>query len=129
MMEIYERVKEIAEYYRVSKPSEFAKKTGFSHQVSSNYLKGNRNPTRESINTILVAFPEINSDWLLAGIGPMLKTKHQTPEIVEESKNTAEYFKMKTELLQELIKGKDELIEMLKEKLKEFESRKTNSHD
>lgn len=135
MKEIYERVVELAEYYRVSKPSEFAKRTGFSHQVATNYLKGKRNPTRESINTILVAFPEVNSDWLLTGNGSMLKTmvsrstleKALPDEILndqspKQSKVEAELelikklYQMQEELLIEVKKDRDRLQRLIDEK-------------
>lgn len=137
MKEIFERVIELAEYYGVSKPSEFAKKTGFSHQVATNYLKGKRNPTRESINTILVAFPEINGEWLLTGEGPMLKTvvsrsvveKIIPDEIINEldrenlEKKKIEtelelmkkLYQMQQELLAEVKKDRDRLQKLLDE--------------
>lgn len=70
MNEFNKRILEVAEYYGITKPVDFAKKTGFSHQVSSNYLKGERTPTAEALLKIKQTF-DINADWLLTGQGTM----------------------------------------------------------
>jgi transcriptional regulator with XRE-family HTH domain len=73
MNEFNNRIVQIADYYKLSRASDFAKKTGFSHQTASNYLKGERIPTAESLKTIQQTFDKINADWLLTGRGSMLK--------------------------------------------------------
>lgn len=116
MSEIYERVEQLADYYKVSKPSEFAKITGFSHQVATNYLKGKRNPTTEALTTIIKAFPGLNSDWLLSGLGSMLKTeeKKESPEVDVESRlSEIDFLKREIQTIRELLKEKDRLIEKL----------------
>jgi len=72
MNEFSQRINQIADYYGVTKASEFAKKTGFSHQTASNYLKGVRIPTAESIKTIKQVFDKIDANWLLTGKGDMI---------------------------------------------------------
>lgn len=67
MSDIFLTLNQVAEYYGVKKPSEFAKKTGLSHQSSSNYLKGERRPTVEALSKIQSVFEKINPDWLLTG--------------------------------------------------------------
>lgn len=114
MSDIYERVEQLADYYRVSKPSEFAKITGFSHQVATNYLKGKRNPTREALTTIMEVFPEINSDWLLTGRGEMLKTEIDQDKITDSPQNELDYLKSNLELMKELLEEKERYINMVK---------------
>ena len=65
-----ERIAQIADYFGVAKPSDFAKKTGFSHQVASNYLKGERTPTVEALMKIKQTF-DVDANWLLTGEGEM----------------------------------------------------------
>lgn len=75
MNDINKRILQVADYYEVSKPIDFAKKTGFSHQVSSNYLKGDRIPTVEALIRIKQVF-DLSTDWLLTGDGEMLKKEN-----------------------------------------------------
>ena len=51
MSDIFKRLLKVAEYYNVTKPSEFAKKTGFSHQTASNYLKNVKNGSNMNEST------------------------------------------------------------------------------
>ncbi|MFR9543188.1 MAG: helix-turn-helix domain-containing protein [Rikenellaceae bacterium] len=71
MSDFNDRVIQIAEYYGITKPADFAKKTGFSHQVASNYLKGTRIPNAEALSIIKRSF-DISAEWLLTGDGDML---------------------------------------------------------
>lgn len=72
MSDFNERIIQIADYYGVKKASEFAKKTGFSHQVASNYLKSTKNPSVEALKRIQLCFDKINPGWLLTGSGDMV---------------------------------------------------------
>lgn len=88
MNDVNKRILQVADYYGVSKPIDFAKKTGFSHQVSSNYLKGDRMPTVEALIKIKQVF-DLNSDWLLTGKGEMLKKENTAfnKEIYKDEQN------------------------------------------
>ena len=68
-----DRLNQIFKHYKMSKYSEFAEKTGLSHQVSSNYLKGKQKPDAKKLGMIVQSFDEINAEWLLTGNGEMLK--------------------------------------------------------
>lgn len=72
-MELTERLNKIFKHYNMTKYSEFAEKTGLSHQVSSNYLKGKQKPDAERLIQIIQSFDEINVEWLMLGKGEMLK--------------------------------------------------------
>lgn len=77
-----ERIAQVADYFGVAKPSDFAKKTGFSHQVASNYLKGERTPTVEALMNIKQTF-DIDANWLLTGEGNMFLNKTSIPVTLE----------------------------------------------
>ena len=74
MSELSERLNKIAEYYNLNNYSDFAKKTGLSHQTASNYLKGKQKPDAEKLAKIKQSFESVNGDWLLTGEGDMLKS-------------------------------------------------------
>ena len=79
MDEFNERIVQLAEFYKVDKPSLFAKKTGFSHQVASNYLKGSSKPSVQALKVIQTTFENANSLWLLTGKGEMLLENNNPP--------------------------------------------------
>lgn len=72
------RILQIADYYGIEKPADFAKKTGFSHQVASNYLKGVRVPNADALCVIKQTF-DISANWLLTGEGDMLAKSENSP--------------------------------------------------
>lgn len=115
-----DRILQIAEYYNIVKPADFAKMTGFSHQVASNYLKGTRVPNAEALYVIKQTF-DISAEWLLTGEGDMLVNK-------ESSKSTVIYKNdpRDIELIEankELINTQKELITSLKQRINELERR------
>lgn len=126
---------EIKAHLKIKKDVEFAEYLGVKQTTLSAWRT--RNAFDERLIYEKCSF--LNYEWLMTGKGPMLKT--QVPRslvemalpkeitegvgsINEESKHTIEYLKMKEELLQELLKGKDKLIEVLEQKVKELEERK-----
>ena len=79
------RLNEIARHYGLTKYSEFAKKTGFSHQTASNYLKGKQNPDAMKLSLIIKIFDKVDAHWLLTGDGQMFKN-----QITEADKTKAQ---------------------------------------
>lgn len=73
MGDFSDRLAKVAAYYGVQRPVDFAKITGFSHQTATNYLKGVRIPTAESIKIIIQTFDKINPEWLVTGSGNMFR--------------------------------------------------------
>ena len=110
MNEFSKRVIQVANYYGINKPSEFARKTGFSHQVASNYLKGERVPNADALSLIKRLF-DINGTWLLTGEGEMLETSNDfnKPTTSTDSTVFLEMLKMKDTV----IKEKDDKIQDL----------------
>lgn len=77
-LEINKRLKKIIEeYYKIS-PVEFAKKYKDTKAVKTYNILSERNGlSNKMLETILLAYPEINKTWLLTGDGEMLKTKER----------------------------------------------------
>lgn len=122
MNEINKRIIQVADYYRVDKPADFAKKTGFSHQVASNYLKGTRIPNTEALCIIKQKF-DISADWLLTGEGEMLKKEMGKCAVITEI-----VYKPDPRDAEILASNKDtieiqkKLISSLEQRIKELES-------
>lgn len=121
MSDFLTRLSQLAEYYGVTKPSEFAKKTGFSHQTASNYLKGDRTPTLEALIKIQQAFESVSIEWLLHGKGDMLiadklreeKMTTLNPDnaiTLSDLEKEIEFLKMKLEMKDDMLKQKEETI-------------------
>src|SRR5690606_34451144 len=52
-------------------PVRFAEKVGVQRSSVSHILSGRNNPSLDFIQKILVAFPQISTDWLIRGRGEM----------------------------------------------------------
>lgn len=52
-------------------PVRFAEKVGVQRSSVSHILSGRNNPSLDFIQKILIAFPQISSDWLISGKGEM----------------------------------------------------------
>ena len=110
-MELTYRLNQIFKHYKMSKYSEFAEKTGLSHQVSSNYLKGKQKPDAEKLSKIIQSFDEINAEWLITGNGEMIKKDDNG--LNDEEKNvlnkiTEDYKKIDIENLVRFISENDD---------------------
>lgn len=77
MKEMHVRLKKIMDYYRIKTYSDFAKRTGLSHQTASNYIKGKQKPDSEKLALIKQSFTEVNANWLLTGEGEMLLNNNE----------------------------------------------------
>lgn len=63
--------------------SQFADKIGVQRSSVSHVLSGRNKPGYDFIQKILVAFPEINGDWLITGAGDMYKKKSPSGDLFE----------------------------------------------
>lgn len=77
---VLQRINELIDSYKLSKNA-FANKINMEQTTVNNQLIGKRGVSIDLILNILLAFPEISSEWLLRGKGNML---------IEESKDNAE---------------------------------------
>jgi transcriptional regulator with XRE-family HTH domain len=79
-MDIRERILAIIEYYNLNVNS-FSKKIGMSNNVTIGNIVGGRKsqPSLDTINKIVAAFPGLNKNWILSGDGEMLSSNSDTP--------------------------------------------------
>lgn len=70
-----ERIKAIMQSEKMT-PARFADSLHIGRAVISHILNGRNNPSLDVITRILTNIPNINSDWLLTGIGNMYKTEN-----------------------------------------------------
>lgn len=83
-----ERIEHIVEMYGLT-PSQFADKTGIPRASVSHILGGRNKPSLEVLQKVCMTFPEINTNWLMLGIGdapqkritePALEAEERTPQ-------------------------------------------------
>ncbi|HOH85039.1 MAG TPA: helix-turn-helix domain-containing protein [Bacteroidales bacterium] len=78
-------------------PSKFADEIGIQRSSMSHIMSGRNMPSLDLITKILGRYPDINSDWLVKGEGPMTKTfqidlfdqaaENKTPEATPKPKD------------------------------------------
>jgi transcriptional regulator with XRE-family HTH domain len=83
--EMIRRLKEMLAYLKLS-PSNLADAISINRSRLSHILNGRNNPTLEVITGILNKYNEINPDWLLFGIGPIIR-----PGIERDPKDLFQY--------------------------------------
>ena len=76
------QIQEIITKERLSS-SQFADRIGVQRSSVSHVLSGRNKPGFDFIQKILVAFPEINGDWLITGSGEMYKKKSPSGGLFE----------------------------------------------
>jgi len=62
--------------------SKFADEVGVQRSSVSHILSGRNNPSLDVIQKILKRFPDISSEWLLSGKGPMM-VKDKVPDLFD----------------------------------------------
>lgn len=70
----------------------------------------------DTVRNILIAYPDINPYWLLLGTGDMLINHGGANIIKQDTQLYIESLKEQVLQLREIIKTKDEVIELLKRK-------------
>lgn len=66
-----DRINELLSYLQLSS-AQFADIIGVQRSSISHILSGRNKPSFDFINKILLKYPKINANWLIAGIGVML---------------------------------------------------------
>ncbi len=74
-----DRIKEFIDYKGLS-VRKFEEMTGFSNGSFASQFKNNKTIGVDKVENILNVFPEINTEWLLTGVGEMLKTEGSAPK-------------------------------------------------
>ena len=77
-----DQIQEILNKERLSS-SQFADRIGIQRSSVSHVLSGRNKPGFDFIQKILLAFPEINGDWLITGSGDMYKKKSPSEGLFE----------------------------------------------
>lgn len=72
-MNFSERLKIVVKRSGLNKEP-FAEKTGVSRRMLFNYLGGENAPTADFFQAVKTAFPWVNIEWLITGIGAMEAT-------------------------------------------------------
>lgn len=76
-MDISIRLSEIIKYFGLSVRA-FAIKCGISQPTLDKQLKGQRAISLDTVLNVLKTYPEISAEWLLRGVGNMIKDKNST---------------------------------------------------
>jgi transcriptional regulator with XRE-family HTH domain len=70
---------------------QFAVEIGIQNSTLSHILNGRNNPSLDVIKKILNRFPNISSDWLISGVGPIYREiKHSQAHTLFDSVNTTD---------------------------------------
>lgn len=67
-----DRIKKVMEYKELNKSS-FARTIGIDPSRMTHIFNGHNEPTLDMVRRIVVAFPDISSEWLISGVGNMVK--------------------------------------------------------
>ncbi len=67
--------------------AEFADRIGVQRSSISHILNGRNNPGAQFLEKLLIAYPDLNADWLITGRGEMLKSEKTFPETVHQMQN------------------------------------------
>lgn len=88
-MEILQRIMELVKSKAKSK-REFAALIGLEQVTFNNYMIGKRGLSYEVIDAILRTFPDVSAEWLMRGIGDMIKNENANETIHKSEKYDAE---------------------------------------
>ncbi len=75
--DVVNRFKEIMHYSQL-KPGAFAAKIGVQNSTLTHIILGRNTPSLTVIQKVLLAFPEINADYLLLGKGELIKLNQES---------------------------------------------------
>jgi len=82
-----ERINKILRYYNLSS-SQFADEIGVQRSSVSHVLTGRNKPGFDFIQKIIGVFPDVSAEWLITGVGSMLKDeKPVSNELFVEQKS------------------------------------------
>ena len=73
-----DRIKQVMEHYEET-PAGFAEKIGVNRSNLTHVFSGRNQPSLEFAKKVLVAFPEVSTEWLIMGVGKMIKDPDETP--------------------------------------------------
>ncbi len=121
---VKDRLIEYLKYKRISK-SDFGRSIG----VSSAYISSmRRSISQEKKEIIEQIYTDLNIEWLLYGIGSMLKNIKAEPSLLDILKEF-DNFKKTQEELKEMIRNQNNLIKQQQQALSLLEHQKSNNNN
>ena len=78
-----DRIKQVMEHYEET-PASFAEKVGVNRSNLTHVFSGRNQPSLDFAKKVLVAFPEVSTEWLIMGVGKMIKNPDETPVVKRE---------------------------------------------
>lgn len=70
-----DRIRKVMEYFQMSTVN-FADTIDISRSSLTHIFSGRNQPSLDVAKKILKAFPDVNTEWLVMGVGPMLKNEN-----------------------------------------------------
>lgn len=121
-MTLSERIEELLKYSGKN-VSEFSRFVGFkTPQAVRELIKGNtKSLSDDAKSKLLIAFPNLNKEWLLNGMGQMIATPQTKPSLID-IKDVEDSFNDSNVLNKflEIIRDKDKQIEELNARVKQL---------
>lgn len=126
---VNKRIEVLLDHFKITQ-KQLAEVAGLSENTISNAKKGKNVPGVDFFNSIYKAFPQINPHWLYMGAGHMFQdgtspeikfdsTLIQKKDRLEDCAKKLISLKKEIEYLQTQIKDKEEIINLLKNKIGE----------
>lgn len=116
---VNQRLNFLVDTFEQGKKASFARKVGISPQAAQEILAGRRSePSFKVLVKILESYPQVCTDWLVLGEGPMLKVDARQDPSMSNTPHAATALQNKAaSLMQELSKEQEKY-----DRLKEIES-------
>ena len=78
-----DRIKQVMEHYEET-PAGFAEKIGVNRSNLTHLFSGRNQPSLDFAKKVLVAYPEVSTEWLIMGVGKMIKDPDEAPVVKRE---------------------------------------------
>lgn len=78
-----DRIKQVMEHYEET-PAGFAEKIGVNRSNLTHLFSGRNQPSLDFAKKVLVAYPEVSTEWLIMGVGNMIKDPNEAPVVKRE---------------------------------------------
>jgi len=99
--------------YKGIKPTAFERKCGLSNGYLSLTLKRKGDIGSKIVDTIINNCPDLSQEWLMMGKGQMIQEIKPNSEVTDSPQSEIEYLKREIQMVRELLKEKERLIEKL----------------
>lgn len=88
-----DRIKQVMEFYKLT-PATLAEQIGINRSNLTHLFSGRNQPSLELARKILLNFPKIKTEWLIMGVGQMLKNEDDVeyPSYSAETENNIDLF-------------------------------------